>query len=46
MGVKAQEIIVGIYGFEEKYADYRCYSENDIVIAKKKLDSLLAALGF
>jgi hypothetical protein len=46
MGVNARDVMVGIYSFEEKYCDCKCYSDDDIVLAKSRLDDLLAALGF
>ena len=39
------EISVGIYGFEERFADYRCYSAQSIFMAQQRLRGLSLEFG-
>lgn len=39
------EVTIGLYSFEERYVDERCYSPQEIAQARHDLDDLLARLG-
>jgi hypothetical protein len=46
LGVPPNEVMIGIYSFEEQFTDLRRYSQAEIDQANSELDNLLRRMGF
>jgi len=45
LSVPLIEISIGIYSFEERYIDHRCYSTQNVADAQQRLQNLSVSLG-